>query len=224
MVATTKVDEKTGVALGTGRRKSSVARVRIKAGSGQITINDRALDDFFNHVQDQRALTDALAAAGCQDKVDVDINVSGGGTTGQAGACRMGIARALVSFDNSTFQALRDGGFLTRDARMKERKKARSSRCPSRYPVLETIVSATRQDCFRFVEAAQSFRFPKMQAGFDAGKVHLRFAAFILNEIARFWIISSIPLRVDPCQTTPNRLNLALNYFAHLAIAKCHRK
>ncbi len=122
MVAT-KTDAKTGMALGTGRRKSSVARVRIKSGSGKIIINSRELDAFFPNISDRRAILDTLAAANCTDSVDVDIKVSGGGTTGQAGACRMGIARALISHSEDNFPAMRDGGFLTRDARMKERKK-----------------------------------------------------------------------------------------------------
>lgn len=118
-----KVDQKTGEALGTGRRKSSVARVRVKSGSGSILINGKALEDFFSVLNDQRAIKDTLAATGTADGVDIRINVTGGGTTGQAGACRMGIARALVNFDSEHFNALRDGGFLTRDSRMKERKK-----------------------------------------------------------------------------------------------------
>jgi small subunit ribosomal protein S9 len=118
-----KVDQKTGEALGTGRRKSSVARVRVKSGSGSIVINGKPLEDFFSVLQDQRHIKDTLAATGTTDGVDVRITVSGGGTTGQAGACRMGIARALVNYDSEHFNALRDGGFLTRDSRMKERKK-----------------------------------------------------------------------------------------------------
>ena len=118
-----KVDQKTGEALGTGRRKSSVARVRVKSGSGAIVINGKALENFFPVLQDQRQIKDTLAATGTTSGVDVRINVTGGGTTGQAGACRMGIARALVNFDTEHFAALRDGGFLTRDSRMKERKK-----------------------------------------------------------------------------------------------------
>ena len=74
-------------------------------------------------LNDQRAIKDTLAATGTADGVDIRINVTGGGTTGQAGACRMGIARALVNYDSEHFNALRDGGFLTRDSRMKERKK-----------------------------------------------------------------------------------------------------
>ena len=118
-----KVDQKTGEALGTGRRKSSVARVRVKSGSGTIVINGKPLDNFFPVLKDQRQITDTLAATGTSSGVDVRITVTGGGTTGQAGACRMGIARALVNFDTEHFNALRDGGFLARDSRMKERKK-----------------------------------------------------------------------------------------------------
>lgn len=118
-----KTDQKTGEALGTGRRKSSVARVRLKSGSGAITINDKPLEEYFPVLKDQRALIDTLNATGSRESVDVRINVIGGGTTGQAGACKMGIARALVNYDSEHFTALRDGGFLTRDSRMKERKK-----------------------------------------------------------------------------------------------------
>ena len=118
-----KKDKITGDALGTGRRKSSVARVRVRAGSGNVTINNRKLDDYFPNLQDRRQVTDTLAAVGRESGVDVMIRVTGGGPTGQAGACKMGIARALVSFDEELFPPLRDGGFLTRDSRMKERKK-----------------------------------------------------------------------------------------------------
>lgn len=118
-----KVDQKTGEALGTGRRKSSVAQVRIKSGSGKIAINGRDLQTYFPVVKDQRALTDALDATGTRSSVDIRIKVAGGGPTGQSGACRMATARALVNFDTAHFGVLRDGGFLTRDSRMKERKK-----------------------------------------------------------------------------------------------------
>jgi small subunit ribosomal protein S9 len=118
-----KTDKISGEALGTGRRKSSVARVRIKAGSGKVVINDRPLDEYFAVEQDRKTVLDVLNAANRLDSVDVRIRVQGGGTTGQAGACRMGIARALVSYDTEIFPPLRDGGFLTRDSRMKERKK-----------------------------------------------------------------------------------------------------
>jgi small subunit ribosomal protein S9 len=122
MVAVKK-DKINGDALGTGRRKMSVARVRVRPGSGQIIVNKRPYDQHFCVDQDRRQLVDVLQMAGYREKVDVFVTVRGGGTTGQAGACKMGIARALVSYDSETFQALRDGGALTRDSRMKERKK-----------------------------------------------------------------------------------------------------
>jgi small subunit ribosomal protein S9 len=118
-----KKDSATGHALGTGRRKTSVARVRIQAGSGKVNINGRDLSAFFVNEADQRMVTDTLAVVNQTDSIDVFVKVSGGGTTGQAGACRMGIARALISYNSELFQPLRDGGFLTRDSRMKERKK-----------------------------------------------------------------------------------------------------
>ena len=122
MVATKK-DQKTGEAMGTGRRKSSVARVRIKDGSGSIVINGKPFEEYFPNTQDQRAITDTLDAVSGRESVDIRITVTGGGSTGQSGACKMGIARALVSHNEENFAGLRDGGFLTRDSRMKERKK-----------------------------------------------------------------------------------------------------
>lgn len=122
-MVTVKKDKSTGDAIGTGRRKSSVARVRVRSGSGTITINQRPIEGFFHNEQDRRNITDTLEAAGVTGSLDVIISVSGGGTSGQAGACRMGLARALASYDTELFQPLRDGGFLTRDSRMKERKK-----------------------------------------------------------------------------------------------------
>ena len=122
MVAVKK-DKINNDALGTGRRKTAVARVRVRAGKGKVTINDRTMDEYFPNDQDRRQIIDALTAGGHADDVDVIIRVDGGGNTGQAGACKMGIARALVSHDSESFQPLRDGGFLTRDSRMKERKK-----------------------------------------------------------------------------------------------------
>ncbi|MCH2125345.1 MAG: 30S ribosomal protein S9 [Pirellulaceae bacterium] len=118
-----KTDKINGDALGTGRRKSSVARVRVRAGSGKVTINKRALEEYFPVSNDRRAIAEVLEAAGNREDIDIIINVKGGGPTGQSGACRMGIARAMVSFDDEIFPQMRDGGFLTRDARMKERKK-----------------------------------------------------------------------------------------------------
>ncbi len=119
----TKTDAKTNESLGTGRRKSSVARVRLKSGSGNVVVNGKKLDEYFPVLQDQRAVVDPLNACGAKDSVDIRITVSGGGTTGQSGACKMGIARALVNLDEENFAALREAGYLTRDSRMKERKK-----------------------------------------------------------------------------------------------------
>lgn len=122
MVAVKK-DKINGDALGTGRRKSSVARARVRAGSGKISINGRTLEEFFPTVQHQNAVKETLSHVSQTDSVDVIVRVSGGGITGQAGAIRMALARALVSFNEENFQPLRDDGFLTRDSRMKERKK-----------------------------------------------------------------------------------------------------
>ena len=122
-MTTAKKDKITGDALGTGRRKSSVARVRVRDGSGKVLINKRPCEEYFSNEQDRQAVIAPLNAAGKLTELDVIIRVHGGGTTGQAGACRMGIARALMSYDEELFPVMRDGGFLTRDARMKERKK-----------------------------------------------------------------------------------------------------
>jgi small subunit ribosomal protein S9 len=110
-------------ALGTGRRKTSVARVRIRAGSGKLTINDRELKQFFTIDQDSNTVLSPLEHCGVRDSVDVEILVHGGGNTGQAGACMQGIARALLRYDSDLTEKLREKSYLTRDARMKERKK-----------------------------------------------------------------------------------------------------
>jgi small subunit ribosomal protein S9 len=115
--------EKVIDALGTGRRKTSVARVRIRAGSGKLTINDRELEHYFPIIQDRNAVVSALEHTGVRNSVDVVIRVHGGGSTGQAGACMQGIARALMRYDSDLDAKLREKSFLTRDARMKERKK-----------------------------------------------------------------------------------------------------
>jgi small subunit ribosomal protein S9 len=122
MVAVKK-DKVSGDSLGTGRRKTSVARVRIRPGSGKITINGRDLEQFFPCIQHQRIVVGTLEHVGQQTSIDVVVRVQGGGITGQAGAVRMGIARALCSLNQDMFQPLRDDGYLTRDSRMKERKK-----------------------------------------------------------------------------------------------------
>lgn len=122
MVAVKK-DKINGDCLGTGRRKTAVARVRVRPGTGKIVINGRTLEEFFPTVQHQQDVLQTLAHVGQTDSVDVICRVSGGGLTGQAGAVRMAIARALCSLSEENFQPLRDDGFLTRDSRMKERKK-----------------------------------------------------------------------------------------------------
>ncbi|MCF7956909.1 MAG: 30S ribosomal protein S9 [Phycisphaerae bacterium] len=108
---------------GTGRRKSSVARVRIRPGSGKILINKKEMSDYFSLIKDRNDVTSALNATNTLDKYDVFVNANGGGTTGQAGAIKMGLARALISAEPGTESILRDGGFMTRDSRMVERKK-----------------------------------------------------------------------------------------------------
>jgi len=109
--------------LGTGRRKSSVARVRITPGEGKLLINERPLDVFFPNVQQREAAIAPLKATDMAEKLDVHIRVHGGGITGQADACKLGIARALKKLDADLEPALRDAELLTRDGRMKERKK-----------------------------------------------------------------------------------------------------
>ncbi|MGN1001499.1 MAG: 30S ribosomal protein S9 [Oscillospiraceae bacterium] len=109
---------------GTGRRKSSVARVHlIPGGSGKITINGRDIDDYFGLDTLKLIVRQPLNTVGLTDKVDIECTVSGGGVSGQAGAIRHGIARALLLVDESYRAALKSAGFLTRDPRMKERKK-----------------------------------------------------------------------------------------------------
>lgn len=124
--------------LGTGRRKTSVARIRLCEGSGKITVNGRDLEDFFTEDKDRGAVVGPLLTTDLRNRVDVSINVRGGGITGQAGAASQGVARALKTMfgpapqegtDAAESEAggiakkLRDSGYLTRDSRMKERKK-----------------------------------------------------------------------------------------------------
>ena len=108
---------------GTGRRKSSVARVYVMPGNGNITINKRDIDEYFGLDTLKVIVRQPLAATETEGKFDVLVNVHGGGYTGQAGAIRHGIARALVQADAENRPALKKAGFLTRDSRMKERKK-----------------------------------------------------------------------------------------------------
>ncbi len=109
---------------GTGRRKKSIARVRLVAGKGEITINNRSLDDYFGLETLKVIVKQPLVATNTEGKYDVIVSVVGGGFTGQAGAIRHGVARALLEVDAETFRPiLKKAGFLTRDPRMKERKK-----------------------------------------------------------------------------------------------------
>ena len=114
----------TGHALGTGRRKEAVARVRLMPGTGQFLINGRTMDLYFPNKVHQQLISEPFVTLGAEDQFDVVARITGGGVTGQAGALRLGIARALVLVDPGSRQALKRLGFLTRDARIKERKKA----------------------------------------------------------------------------------------------------
>jgi len=118
-----KGPDRGGYYWGTGRRKSSVARVRIKPGEGKLLVNKRELKEYFARQQDRNAVVAPLKAVDAEKTFDVFINVKGGGTTGQSGASRLGVARALRNYDQSYVTVLRDGGYLTRDGRMVERKK-----------------------------------------------------------------------------------------------------
>ena len=113
----------TSTNYGTGRRKTATARVFVKLGRGNITINDRSLDDFFGRQTARMVVRQPLVVTQMAERLDVAVTVEGGGTTGQAGAIRHGIARALVDFDEALRSPLRRAGFLTRDAREVERKK-----------------------------------------------------------------------------------------------------
>ena len=108
---------------GTGRRKTAVARVRLKPGDGKFEVNKRPLDKYFSEERDRNDAIAPLRATETFGKVDIFANVSGGGITGQAGAIMLGVARALKSANAQYEDALRNGGFMTRDSRMKERKK-----------------------------------------------------------------------------------------------------
>ena len=115
--------DKTNEFLGTGRRKTSIARVRLATGSGKITVNGRAFDTYFPMETLRATVSQPLTVTGTADKLDVKVNVTGGGPNGQAGAVRHGIARALLEFDANLRPSLKAEGLLTRDPRMKERKK-----------------------------------------------------------------------------------------------------
>ncbi len=108
---------------GTGRRKSSSARVYLKSGNGEITVNSRTIDQYFGRETSRRIIRQPLEATETDKQFDINVMVKGGGANGQAGAIQLGIARALLAYDNEFRSSLRKGGFLTRDAREVERKK-----------------------------------------------------------------------------------------------------
>ncbi|HEY2084097.1 MAG TPA: 30S ribosomal protein S9 [Verrucomicrobiae bacterium] len=116
-------DTKTSEFLGTGRRKTSIARVRLSSGTGKVTVNGRAFETYFPTDSLRMVVQQPLTLTGNVDKFDVRVNVTGGGPTGQAGAVRHGIARALLHADANLRPSLKAEGLLTRDPRMKERKK-----------------------------------------------------------------------------------------------------
>ena len=118
-----KAPVKGGFVWGTGRRKSSVARVRLKDGTGKIEVNSKQMVEFFPTEQAQRTVTQPLRITETLETYDIFVNVQGGGITGQAGAVRLGIGRALKGIEPTLEAALREAGLLTRDSRMKERKK-----------------------------------------------------------------------------------------------------
>jgi small subunit ribosomal protein S9 len=108
---------------GTGRRKTATARVYLRPGSGRIMVNERSLDEFFGRETGRMIVRQPLEAVQLLSKFDIAVTVDGGGITGQAGAIRLGLTRALIAYDESLRKPLRDAGFVTRDAREVERKK-----------------------------------------------------------------------------------------------------
>ena len=117
----------------TGRRKNSVARVRIAEGTGTVTVNDRPFAAYFPRESNRLIIMQPLELAKLDTKIDVFVNVNGGGLSGQAGAIRHGISRALVSMDENLKKDIKKAGFLTRDARMRERKKYGRKRARRRF-------------------------------------------------------------------------------------------
>jgi small subunit ribosomal protein S9 len=111
------------VYLGTGRRKSSTARVRVKSGAGNIIVNSKPLDEYFGRETARMIVRQPLALLEMEETFDIDVNVQGGGGSGQAGAIRHGITRALIEYDEALRSTLRKAGLVTRDAREVERKK-----------------------------------------------------------------------------------------------------
>ena len=115
--------QQTAQNYGTGRRKTATARVFIKSGAGNITINDRTLENYFGREVARMIVRQPLVLTGLDQKLDLNITVAGGGSFGQAGAIRHGITRALIEYDETLRRTLRQAGFVTRDAREVERKK-----------------------------------------------------------------------------------------------------
>ena len=109
--------------IGTGRRKTSVARVYVRTGNGKITINGRDLGQYFPQNEHAIMVRQPLMVTASENKFDILVNVYGGGVSGQAGACRHGLSRALCQVDEANYASLRNNGYLTRDSRMVERKK-----------------------------------------------------------------------------------------------------
>ena len=109
--------------IGTGRRKTSVARVYVRTGSGKVTVNGKDLGQYFPQGEHSIMVRQPLMVTASENKFDILINVYGGGNSGQAGACRHGLARALCQVDQANYTSLRANGYLTRDSRMVERKK-----------------------------------------------------------------------------------------------------
>jgi small subunit ribosomal protein S9 len=123
MTATVAAGKGKNDILEVGRRKTAVARIRLRAGQGAITINGRPLDAYFCNLQHRNAVLAPLVQTGRREQLDVIVRVGGGGMTGQADACKLGIARALKKLSDEFAAPLRESGLLTRDSRMKERKK-----------------------------------------------------------------------------------------------------
>ncbi len=119
--------------VATGRRKNSIARVRLMAGEGKITVNDRPFNAYFPRESNRLIIMQPLETAKCETKVDIFINVNGGGLSGQAGAVKHGIARALVKMDAALKAEIKKAGFLTRDSRKRERKKYGRKRARRRF-------------------------------------------------------------------------------------------
>jgi small subunit ribosomal protein S9 len=111
------------IAIGTGRRKTAVARVFLREGGGKIIINGKGVDEYFALPEQARTVRKALMVTSAENKFDITITVYGGGLNGQAGACLHGLARALAQVDQANYPSLKANGFLTRDSRMVERKK-----------------------------------------------------------------------------------------------------